>query len=367
MRIFNRVSWREFDWPLLAAIFLLCAIGFAAIYSVDLSRGSVLLYSKKQLAAFCLGAVFLFLSAFAAPTIFRAYAKWIYAGSIFALIAVLIFGENIRGTTGWFTLSGFSIQPVEFAKIGLILMLAYVASNFGRRFDRPLFFCGTGIITLIPIFLTLLQPDLGSAILLGAIWFGLMWIVGVRKLFLLAFVALFAVVSIIAWLYLLAPYQKDRILNFVDPARDPLGSGYNTVQSVIAVGSGGIFGRGLGFGSQSQLRFLPETQTDFIFSVISEELGMAGVMVILFLYIMIIWRLILIAKRTKDDFTAFVAIGAVILFFSQFFINIGANIGIMPVTGVTLPFVSYGGSSLLANMILVGIIECLNKKNNLSG
>lgn len=365
MRIFNRVSWREFDWPLLAAIFLLCAIGFAAIYSVDLSRGSALIYSKKQLVAFGVGAVFLFLSAFAAPTIFRAYAKWFYSLTVLFLVAVLFFGENIRGTTGWFAFPGFSIQPVEFAKVGLILMLAYVASNFGRRFDRPLFFLGTGAITLIPIFLTLLQPDLGSAILLGAVWFGLMWIVGVKKLYLIVFIALFSAISIFSWMYLLAPYQKDRVLNFMDPSRDPLGSGYNTIQSVIAVGSGGVFGRGLGFGSQSQLRFLPETQTDFIFSVISEELGLAGVFVILFLFMLIIWRLILIARRTKDDFTALCAMGAAILFFSQLFINIGANIGIMPVTGVTLPFVSSGGSSLLANMILIGIIECLNKKNNL--
>jgi rod shape determining protein RodA len=365
MITFDRLSWRGFDWALIVAAVFLCAIGFAAIYSVDLSRGSALIYSKKQLIAFGIGAAAMLWASFVAHTFFKAYAKWIYLLSVILLVAVLFFGSSIRGTTGWFAFPGFSLQPVEFAKIGLILMLSYVAAHFGRRFEKPLFFLGTGAIALLMIGLVLLQPDLGSAILLGLIWFGLMWLVGTRKLYLVLLVFALTVFSFVAWAYLLAPYQKERLLTFVDPARDPLGSGYNTIQATIAVGSGGAFGRGLGFGSQSQLRFLPETQTDFVFSVIGEELGLAGVAVVLALYGLLFYRLLQIARTTKDDFVALVASGAAILFFSQFFINIGANIGLLPVTGVTMPFVSAGGSSLVANLLLIGIVESLNRRTKL--
>ncbi len=361
---FDRLSWRGFDWALVAAVFLLCAIGFAAIYSVDLSRGTALIYSKKQLIAFSLGTIFLFVAGFSAPTFFKSYSKWFYVLTLVLLVAVLLFGRTIRGTTGWFSFGGFSLQPVEYAKITLILMLSYVIAHFGRRFEKPLFFFGTGAIALIPIVLTLIQPDLGSAILLGIVWFGLMWLVGARKIFLLILAVILAGVATLSWFYFMAPYQKERIITFVDPSRDPLGSGYNIIQSTIAVGSGGIFGRGLGFGSQSQLRFLPETQTDFVFSVIGEELGLAGVIVVLILYAIIFLRLNRLARQSNDDFAAFAAIGVAVLFFAQFFINIGANIGILPVTGVTLPFLSYGGSSLTANMLLVGIVISLSKRYN---
>lgn len=358
----NRLFWRDFDWILIISVIFLCAIGFAAIYSVDLSRGSALIYTKKQFIAFTIGFLAMAVAAFSSHTFFKTYAKSIYVLSFVLLLAVLFLGRNIRGTTGWFSFGGFSFQPVEFAKIGLILMIAYISANFGRRFDKPLFFFGTGVIAAILIGLVMLQPDLGSSVLLGGIWLGLVWLVGVRRVYLVGFLATLVIVSIGAWFYIFADYQKDRVLTFLDPNRDPLGSGYNSIQATIAIGSGGLFGRGLGFGSQSQLKFLPETQTDFIFSVIGEELGMAGVMVILALYMIIFWRLITIVRFADDDFTAMVASGAVILFFLQFFINIGANVGLLPVTGITLPFVSYGGSSLITNLFLIGIVESLNKK-----
>ncbi len=362
MILFDRLSWRGFDWALIVAAVFLCAIGFAAIYSVDLSQGAELIFTKKQLIAFGIGTILMMWAAFVAHTFFKAYAKWIYLFAVVLLVAVLIFGRTIRGTKGWFAFPGFSLQPVEFAKIGLILMLSYVTAHFGRRFEKPLFFLGTGAIALLMIALVLLQPDLGSAILLGLIWFGLMWLVGTRKIYLVLLTLALVLFSFVAWSYLLAPYQKERLLTFVDPGRDPLGSGYNTIQATIAIGSGGAFGRGLGFGSQSQLRFLPETQTDFIFSVIGEELGFAGVIVVMSLYGLLFYRLLSIARSTKDDFVALTASGAAILFFSQFFINIGANVGLLPVTGVTMPFVSYGGSSLVANMLLIGVVESLNRR-----
>ncbi|HNU95949.1 MAG TPA: rod shape-determining protein RodA [Candidatus Magasanikbacteria bacterium] len=357
-----KFSGRSFDWLLFLAVFFLIAFGLMAIYSVDLSSGSELVYFKKQVIALFLGMSVLFIASVLQYTFFKSYARWIYYFSVTLLLAVLFLGQNIRGTTGWFNFAGFSFQPVELAKVGLILMLAYVISNFGRQFDKPKFFFFTFILALVPIFLVMNQPDLGSAVLLGSIWFALMLLTGARKSLIFGFVLFFIALAVFSWFFLFKDYQKDRILTFIDPAHDPLGSGYNVTQSIIAVGSGNLFGRGLGFGSQSQLRFLPETQTDFIFSVIAEELGFLGVSVILFLFFIIFWRLLSLASKTGNDFIALTVSGIAALFFTQFFINIGANVGMLPVTGVTLPFVSYGGSSLIMNLLLIGIVQSMVEK-----
>jgi rod shape determining protein RodA len=358
----QKLSSRSFDWQLFTAVVLLILMGLAAVYSVDLSRGANLVYFKKQLLAFSIGLVFLFVASISQHTLWRYLAKWWYLFSLLLMGGVLIFGQTVRGTKGWFSFFGFSFQPVEMAKIGLILMIAYIISRFGRRFDRALFFFGTGIVTILIIGLTMLQPDLGSAVLLGAIWFGMVWAVGARRLYLVLLTAGIMLLAVTGWFFFLKDYQKNRLANFVNPGRDPLGSGYNVTQSIIAVGAGKLFGRGLGFGSQSQLRFLPEAHTDFVFSVIGEELGLAGVAAILILFAIVFWRLLLIIQKSDDDFVAATATGILILFFAQLFTNVGANLGLLPVTGVTLPFVSYGGSSLVINLLLVGILESMMVK-----
>lgn len=355
----QKLSPRSFDWQLFVCVVFLVMMGLASVYSVDLSRGAELFYFKKQLLAFGVGLLFLFLASISQHILWRYLAKWWYLFSLALLGGVLIFGQTIRGTKGWFSFFGLSFQPVEMAKIGLILMIAYIVSRFGRRFDRPLFFFGTGIVTLLFIGLIMMQPDLGSALLLGSVWFGMIWAVGARRLYLASFVGGVVLLAIASWFLFLKPYQKDRVANFIDPGRDPLGSGYNIAQSNIAIGAGQFFGRGLGFGSQSQLRFLPEAQTDFVFSVIGEELGLAGVSAMLALFAVIFWRLIVIIRQSNDDFVATTATGILILFFVQLVTNIGANLGLLPITGVTLPFVSYGGSSLVINLLLVGILESM--------
>jgi rod shape determining protein RodA len=362
MSVLAKFKPGNFDWVLFVSVFLLTAIGMAAIYSVDLSQGSELVFFKKQSVAFIIGIVLLFFSGFFHYTFFKNYAKPIYFFSVILLVAVLFFGKSVRGTTGWFDLGGFSFQPVELAKVGIILMLSYITVNFGRRFEKPTFFFGTMAVVALMIFLILLQPDLGSAFLLGAIWFIFMWLIGARKLYLSLLVLIMILAGVFSWFFLFADYQKDRVLTFVDSSRDALDSGYNVIQSTIAIGSGKLFGRGLGFGSQSQLRFLPEAQTDFIFSVIGEELGFAGVALLLGLFIIILWRLLVIVKNSDDDFTSSVTSCIIILFFVQFFVNIGASIGLLPVTGVPLPFLSYGGSSLIINLWLVGIAESMGRK-----
>lgn len=361
---FRKISWGRFDWVLITAVLLLIVVGLSAIYSVDLSNGSELFLFKKQAIALLIGLVLLFGAGFTQQNFFSATAKWWYVGSLILLALVLVLGQKIRGTTGWFVFGGFSFQPVEFAKVGLILMMAYIISRFGRRFEKPLFFFGTLIITLIMMSLVMMQPDLGSAVIVGFIWFGLMFLVGARRLYIVGLTISGLLLIVFAWFFLLQSYQKDRITTFINPEKDKLEAGYNVYQSTIAVGSGQVFGRGLGYGSQSQLRFLPETQTDFIFSVIGEELGLVGVTILLVLYGIILWRILLIIVDNSDDFSAVVAGGVFMLFFSQFVVNIGANIGLLPVTGVTLPFVSYGGSSLMMNLLLIGILESMGTRRN---
>jgi len=364
------INWKKFssanfDWPLFVIVFLIFSLGLMAIYSVDLSRGGDLVFFKKQIIAFLIGMGLFIFCATRRFSFFYSFSKLAYYVAGLLLVGVLIFGSTIRGTTGWFSLGGFSFQPVEFAKIGLILMLAFIIDNFGRKFDRALFYFGTAIVSLVLIGLVILQPDLGSAILLLSIWFGLMLFVRARPVFIVGTILFGILVSVLGWSFLLEDYQKERVLTFISPERDPLGSGYNVTQALIAVGSGKLLGRGLGFGSQSQLRFLPEAQTDFIFSVIGEELGFVGLMFLLLLFAFMFWRFVRIVFELDNDFAAAVVFGALVLFFVQFTVNVGANLGLLPVTGVPLPFVSSGGSSMMMNFLLLGIVESMvrRKKN----
>ncbi len=355
MLINLRQSLRNFDWVLIILILVLLAVGLAGIYSVDLTRGANLEYFPTQFLALIIGLFFLLFAGFFHVSFYRSSAKLIYLVSALLLFLVLLFGETIRGTTGWFVLAGYSFQPAEFAKIGLILFLSWWIQRYGRRFEKWQFVFTSGLITLLLVGLIMLQPDLGSALILISIWFGMLFLTGTKKKYIFGLLLIFLVIFLFSWLFLFAGYQKDRLMTFMDPERDPLGSGYNVTQSVIAIGSGQLFGRGLGFGSQSQLHFLPEAQTDFIFAVIAEELGFIGVVVVLVLYFFIFWRLLDIARQAQDEFATYMVLGIILLFFSQILINLGAAAGFMPVVGVTLPFLSYGGSSLVINLLLVGV------------
>jgi rod shape determining protein RodA len=290
---------------------------------------------------------------------FRSAAKLTYLLSLLLLIGVLIFGENIRGTKGWFQIFSFSFQPAELAKVGLILFLAWWIEKQSRRFDRWQFILTSGFFTILLVALILLQPDLGSAIVLTSLWFGMLCLTGVKKRHLVFLVLIFAVAATTSWFCILQDYQKQRLITFVNPAYDQLGAGYNVRQSVIAIGAGQLWGRGLGFGSQSQLHFLPEAQTDFVFAVVAEELGFLGASMLLIIYFLLLWRLLAAAKRANSDFSAFTLIGIILLFFIQTLINIGGASAFLPITGVTLPFVSYGGSSLVINFLLLGIAESI--------
>jgi len=348
---------RQFDWILISAVLVLVAISLSAVYSIDLSRGETLIFFPTQAIAFSLGMVAMFATGFLRSSVYRQGAKIIYLLSLLALLLVLFFGETIRGTTGWFKIAGFSFQPAEFAKVALIIFSAWWISKQGRRFERSQFVVGSGMLAFLPALLIMFQPDLGSALVLCGIWFGLLFITGTKKRFIFGLLGIFLAVSLLGWFFFLKDYQKDRLLTFLDPNLDPLGAGYNVTQSVIAIGAGQVLGRGLGFGSQSQLHFLPEAQTDFIFSVIAEELGLIGVVILLALYFLILWRLLRLAQKADDEFNSYLIVGIILLFFVQLLVNVGGAIGFLPVTGVTLPFVSYGGSSLIINLLLIGIAQ----------
>ncbi len=352
------------DWVLILSVLTLVAFGMIAIYSIDVGVHSGFSETKTQLMALLLGIGGMVAISHVPKSAWRSYSLLIYVFGVLGLIYVLIFGAEIRGTQGWIFLGSLSFQPVEFMKIAMVLFMAYLIERSGRSFHSFYFFSKTIVYAIFPVALVLLQPDLGSAIVLLIVWLGLMLIVGINKKFVLALAVAFVLIAVFAWFFVLANYQKDRIKTFVDPSHDPLGAGYNVQQSIIAVGSGRVFGRGLGAGSQTQLRFLPEGQTDFIFSVIAEELGFAGVSVV-FIALSLLWyRLIKIALRARDDFGLFVVMGSCVLIFGEIGINIGATLGMLPVTGIALPFVSAGGSSLLMHLLLIGLVLSVNRSDS---
>lgn len=350
----------------MVAVLLMVAIGLTAIYSVDLSTGSTLNFFTKQLIATGIGLGIVVVFSLTQYTFFRTYAKAGYVIALGLLILTIVLGMIgikgvcVRSTCGWLPLpAGFSFQTVEFVKIALVLLLAYITAHFGRRFERPLFFIGTGIVALIAMALVMKQPDLGSAIVLGMIWFGIMCLVRIRVWYLVALVGTVVIAGILGWFFFLHPYQRDRFRAFLYPNDTTIEATYNVRQAIIAVGAGEFWGKGIGQGSQSQLRFLPEAQTDFIFSVIAEELGFVGASTLIILFGVVEWRLIRIMQHSSDDFIAVTVGGVAITFFIQFVVNVGAEVGLLPLTGITVPFVSYGGSSIMINLLMIGIVQSM--------
>ncbi len=350
--------FKNFDWVLFSATVLLVCFGLAEIYSIALSNESLgMINFKKQAFFIVLGIVLIFAVSFIDFLNFRSFANYFYISGVLLLVLVLLFGKTVKGTTGWFEFGGFSMQPVEFAKIILIIFLARYYSGVSIKLNplKHLLFSGFGV--LIFVVLVLMQPDFGSALLLFFLWSGMVVVSGFKKRYLLGIAMILIVVFASGWFLFFKDYQKQRLITFVNPSADPLVQGYNVNQAMIAVGSGGLVGRGIGFGSQSQLKFLPESQNDFIFAVISEELGFLGVFLVIGFFGIIFYRLIRAARLIKNDFGVYFLLGACILLFIEMFINIGMNIGIMPVVGISLPFLSYGGSAIVASMLIIGICE----------
>lgn len=347
----------RFDWLLFVAALLLSILGLAAIGSVGLGHDVPSFTGvTKQAVALAVG---IFLALVIGSVNFRVldhYARPLYLLALALLAAVLFFGKTVNGTRGWFQIAGWGIQPVEFAKLALIVILARFMSKHSHVRDLSSL-ARSALVAGLLVALVLLQPDFGSAMIIFGIWCAMLLFAGVRRRHLVVFLTAFVAVAALAWFFVLQPYQKDRVLTFLDPSRAPLTRGYNITQARIAIGAGGLFGRGLGFGSQSQLRFLPEAQTDFIFAVIGEELGFVAVLALFGLFALFFARILRLAKKSGDNFTFFIAIGLLTQIFLELTVNAGMNLGLLPVTGIALPFLSAGGSSLVASWVAVGILQ----------
>lgn len=350
--------FRHIDWLLLVAVFLLICFGLSTLYGLTLgSEKNTFNFLQKQIIFTVIGLVLLLLFIFLDYRIWRSWGGWLYLLSLVLLLLVLFFGTNIQGTTGWFRFLGFSFQPVEFAKIVVIIFLAKFFSK-GDYLKKDLFLWLRSFLIIFPVcLLVILQPDFGSMIVIFCIWLGMIWLSGSKRKYFIGLFLILLISAFIGWQFFLQTYQKERILTFLNPSADILGSGYNVQQSIIAIGSGGFSGRGLGLGTQSQLHFLPVSEADFIFSVLGEELGFIGTTLIFILYVIFFYRMFRIIEAAKDDFGAFMVFGFATLFFVQILINIGMAVGFLPVTGLPLPFVSYGGSFLVMSLISVGIIQ----------
>jgi rod shape determining protein RodA len=277
------------------------------------------------------------------------------------LVLLLFFGHTANGAQSWFSLGGFSFQPADMMKLVVILMLAKYFSRRHIEIGNFKHIFISGLYAFIPFLLVFLQPDFGSAIIIFCVWFGMILVSGISKRHLLIVVGIVAIAFVILWGFVFQPYQKARVINFVQPLSNIHGSGYNVYQSTIAVGSGQILGKGVGFGTQSRLNFLPEYETDFIFAAFSEEWGFIGVMILFILFALIIWRILRISLLGTTNFEILFGVGLAIYFMTHIIINIGMNLGIMPVTGITLPFMSYGGSHLLTEFIGLGILMGMNR------
>lgn len=272
------------------------------------------------------------------------------------LLLLFVIGSVFSGAQSWFNLGIFSIQPADFAKLILILLLAKYFSKRHIEIAHIKHILVSGFYAFTFFILIALQPDFGSAIIIFFIWLGMILVSGVSKKHLLGVFLICALAFGGMWFFVFKDYQKDRIINFIHPLADIQGSGYNAYQSTIAVGSGQLLGKGVGFGTQSRLQFLPEYETDFIFASFAEEWGFIGVILIFFLYFIVIWRILVNSYYGRSNFETLFGLGLAILFTSHFIVHVGMNIGLLPVTGVTIPFMSYGGSHLLSEFIGLGIL-----------
>jgi rod shape determining protein RodA len=364
------------DWLLMLAVLALVTLGSLLVWSAtshreDLTLGDPTAYLKKQLVNVAIGLVLLVTVMATDHRWVRIVAPLVYLASIVGLVLVLTMGSTINGSRSWLQLGSMSIQPSEFAKlavvIGMALIVAERAEGRWQNQVGTVEVVGMLVVAGVPASLIMLQPDLGTMLVLSATVFGVLATSGAprRWLGLLGIGGITAAAAAVAAGFL-KQYQVDRFMAFTNPDLDPQGAGYNTEQARIAVGNGGLFGQGLFHGSQTRAGFVPEQHTDFIFTVAGEELGLVGAGVLIALLGIVIWRALAIARHTDDVFGRVAAAGIACWFGFQAFQNVGMCLGIMPVTGVPLPFVSYGGSSMFAGMLAIGLLQNIHLRSTAS-
>ncbi len=349
-------KFKYLDIPLAIGSGLLLLAGLAMLYAISFSGDTMPLF-YRQLAVAGLGVIIFLLSAFYNYQRLAKINRYIYPCMLVILLVLLLFGREIKGSSRWVDLGIVSFQPAEFVKLMVVLGLArllYLRRGEINSWKNILL---SLLYIVLPTTLIILQPDLGSALIVLAVWGGMLLLSPIRKQAVILLVVAGLAIAGLSWKFVLQDYQRHRIDVFLNPDLDPQGKGYNVRQAIIAVGSGGVAGRGLGKGLQSQLRFLPERNTDFIFASVAEEIGFMGSIVLVGLYGFVFWRMVKIMEFARDDLGMYIVGGVLWMLLGQVLINIGMNIGLMPVTGIPLPFMSYGRSSLLVVCMALGIVQ----------
>jgi rod shape determining protein RodA len=358
----NRLQRWHIDVPLFYALLALAGISLLVVFSAS-DKNLTMLF--KHILRLVMGFGILFLIAQIRPEDLRRLAPVLFGLGVLLLIAVLGVGIVSKGARRWLGVSGMSFQPSEIMKLALPMMLAWYFARVPlppNRWQLTFAF----IVILVPVALIAKQPDLGTAVLVFGAGFAMLFLAGMHMRVLAALTALAALAIPFVWTHLHS-YQQKRILTLLDPASDPLGAGYHTLQGMIAIGSGGFFGKGWLNSSQAHLNYLPESSTDFIFAVFAEEFGLLGILVLLGLYLFIVYRGFLIAWLAQDSFTRMLAGGLTLVFFFYFFVNVGMVSGILPVVGVPLPLISYGGSALVTLMAAFGMLMSIGTHRKMAG
>ena len=338
---------------------MIACVGFAMLYSA--ANGSIEPWASRQIMRYVAGVALMLIIAVIEIRIWLRHSYLIYFAALLLLIAVEVMGEVGMGARRWVNLGVFQLQPSEMMKIALVLALSrfYHRTPF-EEINRVRWLAMPLLLILAPVALVMRQPDLGTATLLLATGIAILALAGIRLRKLAVLFGLMLAAIPFGWIFFLHGYQKDRVLTFLNPERDPLGAGYHIMQSKIALGSGGLFGKGFMQGTQSHLSFLPERQTDFIFTMLAEEFGLIGCIVLLGLYVMVVVYGYAIALRSRSHFGRLLAMGTVTTFFLYVFINIAMVMGLIPVVGIPLPLVSYGGTSMISLLIAFGLILSAN-------
>ncbi len=353
---------KRIDWLLVFFVAPIVLAGLFTMKSFTLEGGATNFFDKQIIWIIISFSVF-FIFSFIDFRFLRRTDVLVTLFLIFCTLLIILFviGNTVKGAQSWFSFGVFSFQPADMMKLVLILILSKYFSrrHVEIRVIKHIFI--SGFYALIPFILVLLQPDFGPAMVIFLIWFGMILVSGISKTHLLFVFLSGTAIFLSLWIFVFAQYQKDRIISFINPLADVHDSGYNASQSTIAVGSGQVLGKGLGFGTQSRLKFLPEPQTDFIFAAYAEEWGFIGSSFILLLFGLITWRILHTALMGASNFEMLFGIGIAIFFMSHILINIGMNVGLMPITGIPLPFMSYGGSHLLTELAALGILMSMRK------
>ncbi len=357
--MFDRRLIEQFDWMLLLIVSCISVIGFISIYSASINYQNVFPYYQKQLIWFAIGLVIMFLVTLLDYRILCQLSFWAHLALIVLLVVVLLYGTGGSGSrvNRWISIGPLFFQPSEFVKFSLVLYLANYF-NDSRRINNLGFkdIIWPLVVTLVPFILIMKQPDLSTASILLIVAVSIIFLVGLR-LRLILITGISGLISLpIIWFFILVPYQRDRILTFINPESDPLGKGYQIIQSKIAVGSGQFWGKGFLEGTQAKLNFLPARHTDFIFSVFTEEWGFVGGITLIGIYIFLIARCLHYVGKTKDRSGTILTFGVTSIFVTHIIINIGMVLGLFPIVGMPLPFMSYGGSAMISNMIGIGLI-----------